>query len=145
MSDTNASVDATVSTHEYSVMCIDDNTTLIDALERRLSSEPGFTFMHRPTSVASSVADVVRITPTVVLLDVNLPGGVDALSILAGISARAPLVRVVLFTGSPSAALVADAMQRGAWGVLCKGISTARLLSAIRRVVRGEAVVDIVD
>lgn len=137
-------VSTTDSTH-FCVMCIDDNTLLIDALERRLDLVPGFTGMLRVADFTRAVDEVVAARPTVVLLDVDLPGGVDAVGILDGIIERAPDSRVIMFTGHPSSALIARTMAGGAWGFVSKGTSPSRLIEAILRVVKGEAVIELED
>ena len=44
----------------FSVMCIDDNLLLVDALERRFDIEPGFTGFQRADDLATSVDRVKR-------------------------------------------------------------------------------------
>ena len=127
----------------FSVMCIDDNVLLIDALERRFDLEPGFVCMFRADDLARSVDSVVELHPTVVLLDVDLPGGVDAMTILDGITARAPETRVLVFSGFATGDLVRRAMARGAWGFVSKGTSADRLIAAVRRVVDGHAIIEL--
>jgi DNA-binding NarL/FixJ family response regulator len=124
-------------------MCIDDNVLLIDALERRLNMEPGFAGLHRVEDLASSVELAARLQPSVVLLDFDLPGGVDALSILDDLVQRLPASRVLVFTGYPSGDLVRRTMSRGAWGFVSKGTTSERLIGAIRRVVAGQAVIEL--
>jgi DNA-binding NarL/FixJ family response regulator len=127
----------------FSVMCIDDNVLLIDALERRLNMEPGFAGLHRVDDLATSVETAARLQPSVVLLDIDLPGGVDALGILDALVQRLPASRVVVFTGYPSGDLVRRTMSLGAWGFVSKGTTSDRLIGAIRRVVDGQAVIEL--
>lgn len=127
----------------FSVMCIDDNVLLIEALERRLNIEPGFTGLHRVDDLASSVEAAVRLRPSIVLLDIDLPGGIDAMSILDDIVRELPGTRVLVFTGYPSGDLVIRSMARGAWGFVSKGTTSDRLIGAIRRVVSGQAVIEL--
>ena len=127
----------------FSVMCIDDNVLLIDALERRLNIEPGFTGLHRVEDLTATVDIAARLQPTVVLLDIDLPGGVDALTILDQLVERVPDSRVLVFTGYPSGDLVRRTMARGAWGFVSKGTSAERLIGALKRVVAGQAVIEL--
>ena len=127
----------------FSVMCIDDNVLLVDALERRLNLEPGFTRLHRVENLASAADEVERVRPSIVLLDIDLPGGLDALSLLDQLVARMPDSRVLVFTGYPSGDLVRRSMARGAWGFVSKGTTAETLISAIRRVVAGQAVIEL--
>ena len=132
-----------IETAPFSVMCIDDNVLLVDALERRLHLEPEFTGLYRVENLSNVVEDVARLRPSVVLLDMDLPGGVDALSILDQLVERIPESRVVVFTGYPSGDLVRRSMARGAWGFVSKGTTAEALISAIRRVVAGQAVIEL--
>ena len=130
-------------TTPFTVMCIDDNVLLVDALERRLNMEPGFNGLHRVEDLSRAVDQAARQNPSVVLLDVDLPGGVDAMAILDQIVHRLPDSRVVVFTGYPTGDLVRRTMSRGAWGFVSKGVTSDRLIAAIRRVVAGQAVIEI--
>jgi two-component system response regulator NreC len=124
-------------------MCIDDNVLLVDALEGRLNLEPGFTGLHRVEDPTQALAEAMRLHPSVVLLDVDLPGGVDALSLLDELALKVPDSRVLVFTGYPSGDLVMRAMSRGAWGFVSKGTTAGTLIGAIRSVVVGQAVIEI--
>ena len=86
---------------------------------------------------------MAELQPTVVLLDVDLPGGVDAMTLLDGIVERAPATRVLVFTGFATGDLVRRAMSRGAWGFVSKGTSAERLIGAVKRVVDGQAVIEL--
>ena len=127
----------------FSVMCIDDNVMLVDALEQRLALEPGFTGLYRVENVATAVEEARRLRPSVILLDIDLPGGIDAMTVLDAFVERLPESRVLMFTGYPSGDLVRRSMARGAWGFVSKGTTAETLISAIRRVVAGQAVIEL--
>ena len=127
----------------FSVMCIDDNVMLVDALERRLNLEPGFTGLYRVENLSTAVDEASRLRPSVILLDIDLPGGFDAMSMLAAFVKRLPDSRVLMFTGYPSGDLVRRSMAAGAWGFVSKGTTAETLISAIRRVVAGQAVIEL--
>lgn len=129
----------------YTVMCIDDNVMLVDALERRLALEPGFGTFYRVESFANAADAVEKAQPDVVLLDIDLPGGVDAVELLAELVRRTPQSRVIIFTGHPQGELVSRTMGLGAWGFVSKGIPSDRLIDAIRHVAAGEAVIELED
>jgi two-component system, NarL family, response regulator DesR len=129
----------------FTLMCIDDNLLLVEALERRLRLEPGFTALYRVDDFSQATAAVRELRPTVVLLDIDLPGGVDAIAVLEEIVTSAPDSRVIVFTGYPQGALVSRTMSLGAWGFVSKGVPSDRLMRAIHRVVSGEAVIELDD
>lgn len=126
----------------FSVLCIDDNVSLVDALERRLGLEPGFRSLSRVRDFSLSAETVIATHPSVVLLDINLPNGVDALEILADIVARNPTTRVIVFTGHPTEDLISRAMTIGARGFISKGAPADRVIAAIHRVLNGHAVIE---
>ena len=134
---------ASMETTPFSVMCIDDDVMLVDALERRLNLEPGFTGLHRVENLATAVEEARRLRPSVILLDIDLPGGIDAMAVLDSFVERLPESRVLMFTGYPSGDLVRRSMSRGAWGFVSKGTTAETLISAIRRVVAGQAVIEL--
>ncbi len=134
---------ASMESATFTVMCIDDNVLLVEALERRLNLEPGFGGLHRVENPAHAVEDAARVSPSVVLLDIDLPGGIDAMGILDELVLKTPDSRVIVFTGYPSGDLVRRTMSRGAWGFVSKGVTSDRLIAAIRRVVAGQAVIEI--
>ncbi|HEX6314864.1 MAG TPA: response regulator transcription factor [Gemmatimonadaceae bacterium] len=136
---------ASMGSTSFSVMCIDDNVLLVDALERRLNLEAGFDAMYRVDDAATAVQDAVRLKPSVILLDMDLPGGIDAMVLLDEIVASVPDSRVLIFTGYPSGDLVRRTMSRGAWGFVSKGTTSDRLIAAIRQVVAGQAVIELED
>ncbi len=129
----------------FTVMCIDDNVLLIDALERRLALEPGFVGFFRVEDFQHAGDAVEQAHPSIVLLDIDLPGGVDAMEILDELVARTPDSRVVILTAYPGGTLVSRAMSAGAWGFVSKGVASDRLIEAIRTVARGEAVIALED
>ena len=127
------------------VLCVDDDSLLIGALERRLSLEPGFLWLHRQEDPEQVVETAKRLRPTVILLDVGLPGGADAMSLLQALVRDAPESRVIVFTGSCDGELVARAMGLGARGFASKGIASDRLIATIRSVTAGESVIALED
>jgi two-component system, NarL family, response regulator FusR len=129
----------------YTVLCIDDNVGLVDALERRLSIEPDFGGLYRVDDFDEAVRTAADVRATVVILDVDLPGGVDALALLDGIVAEAPDSRVIMFTGYPTDDIISESLARGAWGFVSKGTSSDTLIQSIRRVIGGESVVELDD
>jgi two-component system, NarL family, response regulator DesR len=125
------------------VLCVDDNAHLVQALEQRLALEPDFGWMPSVGNLDHVVEEVLKHKPNLVLLDVDLPGTRDALSVLRSVAEQAPEARVVVFTGYPTDELMEQAVAGGGWGLIAKGVGTDRLLSALRRVNAGEAVFEL--
>ena len=79
--------------------------------------------------------------PDVALLDIEMPGG-DGLAAAAALQERLPACRVIILTTFGRTGYLRRAMESGADGYLLKDAPAAELAAAIRRVVRGERVVD---
>jgi DNA-binding NarL/FixJ family response regulator len=128
-----------------SIVCIDDNPLVADALERRLSMEMDFRWLGWLNQSDDILARLVELAPDLVLLDIDMPG-LDAFQLVEDACRRLPEVRVVMFTGYSRPDYLEEALRRGAWGYLSKSATTQGLLESLRRVVRGEVVlVDEVD
>lgn len=119
------------------VLCVDDNPYVVDAIELKLRLVGGFAWKGSLPSADGLVDAATRDTPTLVLLDVDLPG-VDPFLALAELSARCPDVKVVMFSGHVRGDLVRRAVDAGAWGYVSKNDGEEELVSALRRVLAGE-------
>jgi len=80
-------------------------------------------------------------TPDVALLDIELPGR-DGLDAALELREALPTCRVLILTTFGRVGYLRRAMDRGAVGFLLKDAPAAELAAAIRRVMRGERVVD---
>ncbi|MDT8915945.1 response regulator transcription factor [Amycolatopsis sp. PS_44_ISF1] len=79
--------------------------------------------------------------PDVALLDIEMPG-LDGLAAAAVLAAQVPDCRVVMLTTFGRAGYLRRAMDAGAVGFVVKDAPAEVLADAIRRVMRGERVVD---
>lgn len=124
-----------------SIVCIDDNSLVKDAIARRLEMERDFRWVGALGERDEILDRVVELAPDLVLLDIDMPG-VDAFALVKAIGERLPSARVVMFTGYSSPEYLEQALANGAWGYLSKSESSRSLLDALRRVLRGEVVCD---
>lgn len=79
--------------------------------------------------------------PDVALLDIEMPG-LDGLSAAAQLRAAVPACRVVMLTTFGRPGYLRRAMEAGAFGFLLKDTPATELADAVRRVARGQRVVD---
>ncbi|SEP47318.1 response regulator [Amycolatopsis saalfeldensis] len=79
--------------------------------------------------------------PDVALLDIEMPG-LDGLAAAAVLAAQVPGCRVVMLTTFGRAGYLRRAMDAGAVGFVVKDAPAEVLADAIRRVMKGERVVD---
>ena len=122
-----------------SIVCIDDNPLVADALARRLSLEKDFSWLGWLNESDDILARLGDLAPDLVLVDIDIPG-LDAFQLVEDVAQHLPSMRVVMFTGYSRPDYLEQALKRGAWGYVSKTVSTQTLLDSLRRVVRGEVV-----
>lgn len=87
------------------------------------------------------VAAVVRYRPDVAVLDIDL-GGPEVLEVAAALHQRLPECRVVVLVAAQRPGLVVRALGVPVAGAVDTNARPRRLLSTIRKVVKGEKVID---
>ena len=114
---------------------LDDHTIVREGV-RAVLEAGGMTVVGESDNVTEALADIERLVPDVVLLDLGLRerSGLDLLSHLAG---RGLPTRVLVLTVSERPWHVAEATRLGAAGYVLKGASGEEVLQAIRDVLGG--------
>lgn len=125
----------------FSVLCIDDNESLMEALEARLASTDGFSHFVRSRSVADALARLDDIDVSLVLVDVHLGLAHDPFASISLLRARYPGARIALFSGNADYDVVERALAHGADGFVYKGTAAQQLIEGIVRLARGEHIV----
>ena len=126
-----------------SVLCIDDNAALTAALALRLGMDDRFEFLPPLHSLDDSIARITALAPSVVLLDLNLPGVERPLDVIRALREGGTGTRVLVLTGNPSTEAVRATRDAGAHGFIAKGVSPDRLVAALLRVGDGEFVLEL--
>lgn len=119
------------------VMCVDDNRHLADALRLALDRDASFEWKGWLPVADALAAEVAARKPTVVLIDVDMPG-VDPFAAAAEATRGVPETRMVVFSGHVRRDLIDRAVDAGAWGYVSKNDGEAAILDVIRRVAAGE-------
>jgi len=127
----------TVVPTKLSVLCVDDNLHVADALRLKLSRESAFEWQGWLTTADDLIATVERDHPALVLLDLDLPGR-DPLTVTAELTQRCHAARVVVFSGLVRADLIDLALDAGVWGYVSKNDGEGELISALLKVGNGD-------
>ncbi|MCX3060285.1 response regulator transcription factor [Streptomyces beihaiensis] len=123
------------------LLLADDQDLMRSALSALLDLEDDFEVVAA-VDRGDEVADAARThQPDVALLDIEMPG-LDGLAAAALLAERQPRCRVVILTTFGRAGYLRRAMEAGAVGFVVKDAPPEALADAIRRVMRGERVVD---
>jgi DNA-binding NarL/FixJ family response regulator len=122
------------------VMLVDDQDLVRLGLRALLENEDGFEVVGEASDGLAAVAEATRTRPDVVLMDIRMPG-VDGLDATRRIVSQPDLsgTRVIVLTTFEHDEYVFEALLFGASGFLLKDTPPAALLSAIRTVVDGGA------
>jgi DNA-binding NarL/FixJ family response regulator len=122
--------------HRVRVVIADDHRLVADACRNLL--EPEFNVVAMVSDGRELLKVEPELRPDVIILDISMPGlnGLDAGEL---IKQRNHTVKLIYITMSVAADVAAEAFRRGASGYVVKQSSAEELITAIRRVVRGQS------
>jgi DNA-binding NarL/FixJ family response regulator len=121
------------------VVVADDQGMVRSGLISLLEGDPDITVVGEASDGAQAVAVVRRTDPDVVLMDIRMPE-LDGLSATRQLVAQGAKARVLVLTTFDLDEYVFEALRSGASGFLLKDAPVEELLSAVRVVSRGDAV-----
>jgi two-component system, NarL family, response regulator DesR len=133
--------DAAAGSRVIRVLMADDQHLVRGALAALLNLEPDLEVVAQVGRGDEVVAAALDVRPDVAVLDVEMPG-LDGLAASAALLAQLPSCRVLIVTTFGRAGYLRRAMESGALGFVVKDAPAEQLADAVRRVARGERVVD---
>jgi DNA-binding NarL/FixJ family response regulator len=119
------------------VLIADDHPLVREAVKVRLSVEDDFEVVGEAGDGKAALAAVRTLAPQLVILDLHMPG-LSGSELVSAMRAAAPDARILVLTGSLERRTVRDVLAAGADGYVLKEDETEELVSALRRVARGE-------
>ncbi len=117
------------------IYLVDDPAMMRDGL-RAVLEGAGHRVVGESDQPTQALADLVRLVPTLVLLDLHL-GSRSGFELLEQIQKRKLSTRAVMLTMSAQPRHVAEAMRLGAQGYVLKGSPAREVLSAVEAVTLG--------
>lgn len=123
------------------ILLADDQHLVRGALAALLSLEQDLEVVGEVGRGDEVLQQVRALRPDVVLLDVEMPG-LDGLAAASVLATEAPQTRVLIVTTFGRPGFLRRAMESGALGFVVKDAPAEQLADAVRRVARGERVVD---
>lgn len=122
-----------------SVLVVDDHAIFADALRARLSREPDLGPVRVAYGAAEARAQIARIRPAVVVLDLLLGGGESGLDVAEAIREISPQSKIIILTAVESSGDVISGLMRGVRAWLPKTVDVGHLIRVVRGVHAGEA------
>jgi two-component system response regulator DesR len=123
------------------VLLAEDQGMMRGALALLLGLEDDIEVVAQVTSGNEVLPTALDVRPDVALLDIEMPGG-DGLDAAARLHGELPDCRVLILTTFGRPGYLRRAMEAGAHGFLVKDGPVEELAGAIRRVLKGERVID---
>ncbi|ANP55991.1 DNA-binding NarL/FixJ family response regulator [Streptomyces griseochromogenes] len=117
------------------ILIAEDHTLLREALHESLGAEDDLDVVGEADNGESVVQLARDLSPDVILMDVEMPGGIISERLL-GIKRASPESRVIILTMHDDPRLVQSLLNHGVHGYLLKTISRMELIAAIRGVNR---------
>ena len=121
------------------VLLVDDQSLLRMGFRLILEAEPDIEVCGEAGDGATGVSMASALHPDVVLMDVRMPG-MDGIAATASIAATEGAIKVLILTTYDLDQYVFAGLKAGASGFLLKDTPPAELLTAIRTVAAGDAV-----
>jgi two-component system invasion response regulator UvrY len=117
------------------VYIVDDHQIMREGL-RALLEVGGHEVVGESADPTEALADLLRLSPEVLLLDLNL-GGRSGFELLVELERRHLPIRSIVLTMSAQPRHVAESLRMGASGYVLKGSAGSDLMSAIDAAVQG--------
>ena len=114
---------------------------VLGALAALLEREPDIHVIGTATDAESAIAALEDVEVDVLLTDIELPGA-SGLDLTAQLAQRFPALRIIVLTTFARAGYLERAMRSGARAYILKDAPAQELAGAVRRVHRGERIVD---
>ncbi|HEY5016529.1 MAG TPA: response regulator transcription factor [Streptosporangiaceae bacterium] len=121
------------------MLLVDDQALLRMGFRLILETEPDIEVAGEAADGAAGVAMASALHPDVVLMDVRMPG-MDGIAATAAITGAGPDSKVIILTTFDLDEYVFAGLKAGASGFLLKDAPPADLITAIRSVASGDAV-----
>lgn len=128
-------------TKKIKVFLCDDHRLFREGVRKLLELEEDMQIVGEAGEGKEALTAISRIKPDVVLMDISLPG-MDGVAAARRIKKDNPDLKVVMLTVHQDEPHIFEAIKAGAAGYLLKDVSADELIAAVRRVSRGEALIE---
>ena len=122
---------------DINLFLVDDHKLFLTGVETELSEQ--FPIVGTAGDVDDAIAGIRKTEPTVVLVDVHMPGG-GGVTVINNVLETHPDTRFLALSVSDSPEDVIAMIRAGARGYVTKSISPTELADAVKRVADGDAV-----
>ena len=119
-------------------MLADDHAVVRSGLRLLLEAEQGFTVLAEAGDVDGAIRAVLGHKPSVLILDLNMPGDQTSLEAMPRFAEVSPETRVVVLTMQEDPQFARQALRSGAVAYVLKEAADTELVEAVHRAAAGE-------
>lgn len=123
------------------VFVLDDHEVVRVGVTALIEAQPDLEVVGQAATATEAIRAVAATQPDVAVLDVRLEDG-DGIEVCHAISANHPGVACLILTSVSNDQLIVDASVAGAAGLVVKGFDGTDIIDAIRKVGRGQTLLD---
>ena len=120
------------------VYITDDHHIVRRGIKQLLSTEPGLEVVGEATNGREAIADMDKLKPDIVLMDLVMPV-MDGIEATRQIKAAHPSIQILVLTSFATDDKIFPAIKAGAMGYLLKDSDSEELVRAIHQLQRGES------
>jgi two-component system response regulator NreC len=120
------------------IVLADDHHVVRTGLRLLLDAEEGFAVVGEAADADAALRSVLGHKPSVLVLDLNMPGETTSLDAIPLVRERCARTAVVVLTMQEDPSFARHALQAGAAGYVLKDSANAELVEAVRRAAAGE-------
>ncbi len=126
---------------QITVFLLDDHEVVRRGVQELLESEGDIKVVGEAGTAEEALHRIVATRPNVAVLDVRLPDG-NGVEVCREIRSSHPEIQCLMLTSFTDDEALFEAIMAGASGYVLKQIRGNELVSAVRRVARGESLLD---
>jgi len=124
------------------LLIVDDHPLFRAGLEQVMKYEDHILIVGQSGDGKRAIEDARRLSPDVILLDVNLPGGMNGLQVARQIKSERPNLPIIILTAYHDTEQVVHAISVGASSYCPKEVKPEELIQIIEVVRQGYYVID---
>ncbi|MDJ1480444.1 response regulator transcription factor [Cytophagaceae bacterium YF14B1] len=121
------------------VCIVEDDTIIRNGFSMLIDGTPGFRIVNTYNRCEEAIKNLCEDSPDVVLIDIELPSGMNGIEGIEKIKKSRPKTNVIVITVYENDELIFKALCAGAGGYLTKSVQPAKLLEAIKDIQEGGA------
>ena len=119
------------------VLIVDDHPLLRKGLGRMIDQEKDLFVVGEAEDAYKAITAIENTKPDIALIDITLPG-TSGIELLKNIKVRFPKLKMLVLSMHDESVYAQRALRAGACGYIMKQEATERVLTALRKVLRGE-------